>query len=525
MAKKIRRTGCCGSGVRGKSIVRTASKSMEKHIVSSAERLYDNPFLVLPTARDAVSQKRFKKISSQLSKIDQYKDDLKKLERLAKKRSLPGAVAGTLLIAHSKKAPYLAAAQFSSESVMYAQRGSAAREDLIAAQHTDNPFFRLFGIREIALKHGLHIYSWDTGFISTGLDANPPKEFIAFILQSFKYTIQKNKVYCSHLSDTIISEKKITDTPYLHVYWKSADITFGICEHCASKKDNLIFTITKYLIEPDVRGDFDVSIIGEVIKTGEKQSKYETVSLEQYFSGKLSDYDIIKQNMSKRVETLRTSETVQYVLDGTSFGDDVDSFIDALHPNDFERSALQFFLQDSPKSVVVNDATPNSVMELFWKESGKKFLQSILDDEETIDQLISLQEAPSVIVKTAFELSQRRRVIQQLPQYKDLPKVAHFADKLARIYRTEGVEKMISAVKQRPDTPQGRAMAYAFLHAVGKAEDKKWKFSKVEIESGEFLKPYVDRLLKEKPEAYHAAFKELLVASGSSASLDDYKIR
>lgn len=524
MAKKIRRTGCCGSGVRGKSMVRTASKSMEKQIVASSQRLYDNPLLVLPTYSDRFSEKRFKKIAAQLSKINQIKDDTKKLEKLSNKRSLVSAVAGTLLVAHSKKAPYLASAQYASDSIIYAQRGKATREDLIAAQHTDDPFFRLFGVRDMAMKYGLHLYSWDSGFISTGLEAKPPKEFIDFILKTFDYKIQKNIVSCQHISPSIIHEKKINDTPYLLVNWKSADITFGICKHCASKKKNLIFSITKYLIEPDVRADFDVEVIGEIIKEGKTDLEYETSHLDEYFKGSLTDYKLITLNMEKRVETLQSSNTVHYVLDGTSYGNDSDKFIDSLEPNTYEKQALQFMLQRSNRSVVVTNTTPNSVLELFWDDQGKDFLHSLLDDEEVIEELFALHEIPSTIIKTAFQLTKRREILQQLPQYKDLPEVARFADRLTRIYKTEGAAKMIAAIKQRPDTPQGKAMAYAFLQAVGKAEDKKWKFSKVEIESGDFLTPFAKKLLDGTPDSYHKVFQELLKASGSSAVLDEHQV-
>jgi len=525
MAKKITRAGCCGSGVRGKSIVRTASKSMEKQIVNSAQRLYENPFLVLPEYHDSVSKKRFKKLSSQLLKIQQLKDDVKKLERIAKKQSLPSAVAGTLLISHSKKTPYLASAQYSTDSVFYAQRGNASKEYLIAAQYTNDPFYRLFGIRDIAWKYGLHIYSWDSGFISTGLVMQPPREFIDYILRTVGYTVQKNNVFCQHLSSKILEQKKIIEKPYLLVHWNSADVSLGICEQCASKKNNVIFSMTKYMIEPDIRKDFSVSIIGEIIKKGEKDLAYETMFLEDYFKGSISDYHLIKKNMEKRIENLRNSEIVNYVLDGTSFGNDENKFIDALNPTDIERNALRFFLKNSTRSVVVSDATPNMVMEMFWSEYGKDFLGTLIDDMQTVEHLFSLHETPSVIIKTADQMQKRRMILQHLPHYSNLPLVPHFIDSLTRIYKTDGIEKMVAAVKQRPDTPQGKAMAYAFLQAVGKAEEEKWRFSKVEIESGEFLTPYVIRMLNEGPDVYHIVFQELLKASGSSEILDTYRVK
>ena len=63
MSRKTRATACCGGAARvGKSIVRNASKNMEKSMISQAKKLYENPFLVLPEYHDNESTKRFKKI-------------------------------------------------------------------------------------------------------------------------------------------------------------------------------------------------------------------------------------------------------------------------------------------------------------------------------------------------------------------------------------------------------------------------------------------------------------------------------
>jgi hypothetical protein len=52
----------------------------------------------------------------------------------------------------------------------------------------------------------------------------------------------------------------------------------------------------------------------------------------------------------------------------------------------------------------------------------------------------------------------------------------------------------------------------------------KWKFSKVEIESGEFLQPYIDTLLNASSELYHDSLQKVINASGSSENLNEYLI-
>ena len=82
-------------------------------------------------------------------------------------------------------------------------------------------------------------------------------------------------------------------------------------------------------------------------------------------------------------------------------------------------------------------------------------------------------------------------------------------------------EKAIAEIKKRPDNPKGKSIAYAFLLVFGKGKDKKWQYSQVEIEYGEFLKDYAKKMLKSEPKNYHKTLQELLSASGSSENIDD----
>ena len=159
MAKKMRRV---------RTFARTASKSMEKNVVENAKKLVKDPYKFLPEYSDRISNIYFNKIKKSIDKVHRFKDDIKKLEKLSNKRGLDGAFAGTLIIANSEKAPYLGVAKFPTGDITYAQRGKADKEKLIAVQHFDDPVFRLLGIKDIATKKKLHIYSWDNGFISTG---------------------------------------------------------------------------------------------------------------------------------------------------------------------------------------------------------------------------------------------------------------------------------------------------------------------------------------------------------------------
>jgi hypothetical protein len=224
-------------------------------------------------------------------------------------------------------------------------------------------------------------------------------------------------------------------------------------------------------------------------------------------------------NLLSQEEHVKQAEEKILVLDGVSYGTDVSRFVDALQPNSSERTALEFFLNKSQEPLIVSKITPGKILERFWNEFGMEFLSSILDDTEMAASLFQLDDTPSNIVLLAFEYKQRRMILSQLPVYDQLPPLAAFADAVARTYMTFGEKKALAEIKNHPDTPKGKSIAYAFLLALGKGAEVKWKFSKEEIEYGGFLKDHAKKLLTVEPEKYSVVLQELLTAGGSSETV------
>jgi hypothetical protein len=510
MAKKMRRM---------RTFARTASKSMEKKLVENAKALKDNPFLVLPEYNDRHSSKYFDKIKKTIQKVSTYSDDPKKLEKFSNKKGIEGAIAGTLIIAQSEKAPYLAVAKFSTGDVTYAQRGKANTEKLIATQHFDNPVLRLLGVKDVAQKRGLHIYSWDDGFYSTGLEAAPPKDFVDFVLKKNELKVKDNIAICGDIKSEFVEKKQSIDKNYILIDWKSANVSIAICENCAKQRKNTFFKITKYMLNPTVSEDFSIEVIGQVLKKKEA-SDQKTEHIEEYLSGSLSDYEFIRKNMQHRKEMISESDEKILVLDGVSYGTDVESFISALKPNKYEKEGLKSLLEEIDESVVFDSATPNKVLEKYWKDHGVSVIDSLINDTSMAEKFHQLDDTPSDILELVLNYKERQKILSKLPKYKDLPPLAKFADNVARTYKTFGAKKAIAELKKRPDTPKGKSVAYAFLLYFGKGTDKKWQYSPLEIEYGEFLKDHVKSLVDSKPEKYHEKLKELLISSGSSENID-----
>ncbi|MCK5112915.1 MAG: hypothetical protein KAQ84_05170, partial [Thermoplasmatales archaeon] len=409
--------------------------------------------------------------------------------------------------------------KFSMGDITYAQRGKAEKEKLIAVQRFDDPILRLLGIKDLAFKKGLYVYSWNKGFVCTGVKASPPKEFIDFIANKLGFSFKNNIIFCNHVNPEKAKNKEFLKKYYLRINWKSTGMIIAICEDCAKSTKNTMFNISKYMLVPDLSDDFKVDVVAQVVKHKDPSLKQETKYLRDYLSGELTDYDFINKNVKNQEETVKQSEEKILVLNGVSYGSDVQGFVDALKPNKHEKLALEFILEKIEEPLVVSEVNSNKILEMYWDQNGKEFICSVIDDENMADSLFNLDDTPSNILTMVFEYRNRQEILSQLPQYDSLPPLANFADNVAKTYKTFGKKKALGEIKKRLDNPKSRSLAYAFLLTFKKGEDTKWQYSKEEIEYGKFLKEHAKNLLDAKPKKYSKALQNLLTASGSDEKI------
>jgi hypothetical protein len=273
------------------------------------------------------------------------------------------------------------------------------------------------------------------------------------------------------------------------------------------------------MLQRNLSDDFAIEVITQVGKHQSPSDTQKTASLQEYLSGSLTDADFIKKISKSQEDSVKTAEEKILVLDGVSYGADVPRFVEALQPTAYEKTALEFFLTKTQEPLIVSKTTPSKVLDRYWTQYGKEFLESILDDKEKAASLFQLDDTPSNIILLAFEYQQRQTILSRLPVYKSLPPLATFADTVARTYMTFGEKKALVEIKNHPDTPKAKSIAYAFLLALGKGTEIKWKYSKEEIDYGEFLQGYAKKLLTVEPEQYSLVLQELLTVSGSSETI------
>ena len=506
MVKKIRRM---------RSFVRSAPKSQEKQLIENAKQLLKDPFQILPECNnDCINF--FAKTRKKIEKIAKFADDSDKLEKTSNKKGLEAALAGTLLLAHAEKAPYLGVIKLPIGDIPYAQRGKAEREKLIAVQHFNNPILRLMGIKDIAYKKHLYIYSWDGGFFCSGRKPQPPTEFVTFIIKQLNLQHNQQIISCKHLTPKTVIDKASVNHSYLRIQWPSANKTFAICSDCVKPNKNTIFTLSKYMLTPDLIQDFIINVIPNMVTS---ETLPQSAYLNDYISGKITDAEFITKNVDELTDNLIQSEEKIFMFNGKSFGTNAEAFIQALKPTESEQKALQILLNKINEPIIISDITPNKLLEKYWKNYGKDIVDSLIDDQSMTNSFYHLDETPSTIIQMIEEFNTRQQILSTLPNFQSLPPLAKFADTISRTYKTFGKKKALNELKNPPKNLKARAVAFGFLQVFNKGDEYKWKYSKEEIEYGDFLQPYIKSLIEAEPEKYRNALQELLTISGSNEKL------
>ena len=106
-------------------------------------------------------------------------------------------------------------------------------------------------------------------------------------------------------------------------------------------------------------------------------------------------------------QTIKESKEKILILDGVSYGTNVKEFVEKLKPNKFEKDALIFILENVNEPVVLNNVTPNKVLEKYWKAYGLDAIKSIIDKEEMAKKFFELSENSIPL----FDISPSLRVI------------------------------------------------------------------------------------------------------------------
>lgn len=496
---------------------RKASEIQKKNIKENAKSLANDPMKVVPECEDSCLFCKFGRAKRKIKKIEKYSDNENKLKKYAKRGpDLSRAVAGTILFGIQGEAKKVTTAKSPEGEIAYAKKGKASKKRLIGVQHFDDPRKRLIAFNKEAEK-GYYFYSVGEKVICTGKKPQPPKKFVKNAIESIPYSLsKKDGTYtCGHNS---------RGTRNLKLNWESAGEEFLICEDCAENSTNLFSILSDRMLSDDnsnpfsLKSDLGLKCEGDCESCRFTEDIPISDDLEEEYFNSLSDKELIKRHYEEARSTIERKYDI-FVIGEFCFGRDKKEFLNHIDHQPWEKSAL-INLVKKTEGAILEEGTVNEFLEKYWEGYKKNVLRGILEDEETIEEVLSKDIRPREKLRELNELKQKKEEMEALPEFKELPPEAEFADTIARVYRVKGEDGAINEIEDYnlSDT-RLKSVAFGFYTVFGRGDSKRWKYEDTEVESGEFLSDHIKQLLEAEKGDYAEKLQDIVKMSGSTATV------
>lgn len=505
---------------RMRTSLRAASKVQERSLQALAEKLAEEPSLVLPECRGHGSH--FKRAQKAIARAWEARNDEKKLEKLTRRGHPFGrAYAATLFVGRAREEQVIML-QVPTPwgKVPIASRGKAKAAHLVAMQNFDDRKMRLLLVLDLAKRKRLNFYSLAKGgIVCAGKRGPPPPEFLEGEAESLGLMKDPEGWACPH---AIHAPERVT------VRWTLAHAAFRRCGACA-KEGNMLHTILEHVAAREMLAGFDVQVdlaplptAGAMPAEKPPATPLDPAALERYKKGELDDAGLLVAQRAARLAHLRTLPGKRFVNNGTDYGRDVEAFVASLGASPLEALALGAALAEGDKPIVQERGSAVKVLAELWQERGVAALEAVAGSRDIAEALHREHDVAAKGVGLALQQAQQRgkrsATDAALPSYRDLPAPAKLADTVARAHRAHGRAAALAALEQSQDA-RLKGLVHALELALGAGQGKEWKYSPIELGLAEQLRPHAATLLAASPEKYHDALRSLARAAGVSEEL------
>ncbi|MDD1768501.1 MAG: hypothetical protein LUQ55_00785 [Methanomassiliicoccales archaeon] len=487
-------------------------KNLEKELLAKAKRLAESPGILIPICQEPCKKCDFEGLLRKMENIARFKDEPEKLISLASwGDQLVRAYAATISLAAAGKIPYLAVINLPIGEVSYAIRGKVDKEKLIGVEYFDDPDLRLLAFWEIAKKRDLHMYSSSDRFTCSS-EPRAPAEYVREMIDTAPYKIDRQEK-CPHPDSNVA----------LNVIWKSPKVTVSVCQECISDA-NLLHHFTSRIAARDPTDDFEIDVRYDLecrsncTRCLVKEPYLMSSGLrEEYFKGEIDDKTLVEKFVKEKLVGLKGSREVLFVAGSRCFGSDKNAFIEHIRGSEAEKAALSGLISSTKMSIISTTDQASRIISDLWEEHGERLLSQVASST-VVESLRreSSNMAPAQLIQEAGRLEMARGIHSSLPEYARLGEVGKYADRLARLFKTEGKSAVARLIeKERHREHRLRAVSYGFLIAVGESEGKAWQFTKEEMDFGSYLSTFASKLLQSDGDEYHDALQLIVQASGS----------
>ncbi|HJL65120.1 MAG TPA: hypothetical protein QGF70_05980, partial [Candidatus Thalassarchaeaceae archaeon] len=444
--------------------IKKASKEIQQRLDKNLETLLEDPESFLPEFRCELGKPRRDMVAMTLRNVDyvsQKRHDRRWLsKRMVKRRGdiVCKSLAGSLLAAGEEdtstvsvyNSPIYGASSF-------IRRGNGKQSHMVGIQNFTHSKLRLL-VWDDHAKAGHWFFSWDGGFVCSGMEAKAPEEWIESSLKNSSVTFNGDDVRWSKgLEKEIVVNEQITDSGWLKLDF--GNVVVGLCSSSLSKTNDEPFvpSIALGMMPPKLSAVVDAEWMW--------RPKGWPEELELPEEGKERLNEVIQAWMNLAVPDDKIARACKNAILGSIeegfitgnywFADDSrDELLAHLQGTDDERKALAVILDSFESGVYVrrdgvvldsendvirfDDSSCHSILIALWEKYGLEVLEELfgITDEEAsmiLNRQIKRKQGFGAFLRELGENLSTSKRLDRLPWESDsLPSPLNFADNLVR---------------------------------------------------------------------------------------------
>lgn len=473
--------------------IRTAAGTAQKAFSERLQALRDDPLRVLPVCPHG-EPKQIAKVRAGLEKVAAGKGGF----LLRRDKGVVGAVLQSLPMADRESFPRLIDHKVGGQRRFFLQRGHVGRSCMLGVQNHDDPRTLLMAYRSMAKESGLHFFAGDH-VTCTGETPRPPIDFINALAAKAGITITADgdDWSCPH-----------TEAPRVRLGFRGG-CDLLICAACGKTAGNLHGRLRSFYAGPRERHPVEVDIV-----IAGRHLDPEPDRVAAYRGGVESEKQLIDPVERAWREESGAASGTRFVLGGRDFGDDQETFLDALGAEGWMRAALAAMTRNGHVGRVDRLGT------VLQEHAGDVLAgaEVFLGPDAAAFVAARLDLAPDALLRQAHDEAETRLRTANLPSLEGLGPVGTALDQWARATRRDGRPAGLDHVRRSagilPDQHR-----FAMVRALGGDVSIEHALDADARDAGQRLVDAAKTLLEADGEAYRTALETYLERAGAGESV------
>ena len=494
--------------------IKKASKQIQQRIDRNLETLLDNPEVFVPDLECELGKPRRDMLAATMKDIDaisKKRHDRRWLsKRMVKRRGdvVGRALAGSLLAAGEAdtstvsvyNSPIYGASSF-------IRRGNGKQSHMVGIQNFTHPRLRLL-VWDDHAKAGWWFFSWDGGFVCSGLEPRAPAAWIDESLRKSSIDLNGEEIrFSKGLEKEIIENDEFTDAGWLKLEFNDVKVGINGAALAKTGEDPFVPSIALGMMPPKMSAVTEADWMwrpagwpsDRELPTEARENLDEV--LLAWMNLALTDEKLARSCRNAILNSIEEG----YITGNNWFDVDArEEFLSHMQGTEDEKQAIGIVLDEIERGVLVRsdgvvlesetdvvrfeDSSCHPVLVSLWEDNGMLILQSMFgiegqEAEKIYEKQAKRKQGFGAFLRELNESISSARKLERLPWDEGaLPSPLDFAESLIRKAAEDGVASTVAMCRKAKGLDS--AMGWAWLNVHDRTESDAWRFDEASRDKG-----------------------------------------